>query len=272
MTCNQSFAGNSNFKQNVIALLKKKLFNDPNGVLDSYYNQIGSNTAQPPVVTNVQISNSFSLRQPFDNFQSCPIIGHDIPLWFDNARDFLKTYPKTDKLDNNIIAILKAKNFKTVMLVSQDPLRRNAENGYIQLSSPWGLHGANYKGKPTELIRFIIYALLQAEKNVYITDYSKLYVEGANTPKKSIDLFASNKNASFHNGMFDILQEEWRLLNQEKNNTIVILLGKSNSKIIADLDKIINPLSLNIWNHPASCRFGKVDFNYYKNELINLKP
>ena len=150
----------------IVNILENQLFkSNPHKVLNQRYQQMRSlvNCPSPnwgacspfSIVTNSKDTllaiptNSFpgsSCCQQFDN------LGHDLPYWIE--------VPGNEEQGR-------------VMLVSQDPLRKNQKAGIITLSSPFGMHSIDYRGNRvmTQMVEF----LLNKGYSVYLTDFNKLY-------------------------------------------------------------------------------------------------
>lgn len=102
----------------------------------------------------------FSQKDDFwvgeDGLLEYPCVGHDLPVWL--------------SLSQSPQASLKGKR---IMFVSQDPLRSEHGIGALYLSTPWGLHSANYRDNGQ--LNKLIHGLVQAGVTVYLTDYQKIY-------------------------------------------------------------------------------------------------
>lgn len=269
MLCPQNFVGLANFRSQVENILTSQVFVDPNGEISRYYQMWGDST--PPSVTHcIPFSSSFCLQPLWSPLSSFPTIGHDVPLWFDDYDDFLRTYPDSIKRAkiieyqcNQVVSHLQSREFDTVMLIAQDPLRSVSAPAQVQLSSPWGLHGSYYNCTPTYYVRLIIALLLKAGKNVYITDFNKLYVEGNGVARSQSCRYI----AKHFSGMSTILSCEWNLLNNN-SNAIAIQLGimQGISSVNSAIKSIIGP-SLRVWKHPNARGTG---YQYWINMLLNL--
>ena len=89
-----------------------------------------------------------------------PCFGHDMPVWFRNTRT---------TFDHE----------KKIMVISQDPKRtKNQDNvGTITLSTPFGVHSADYRSHTTnDVVSDFINYLGDSYGIVYLTDARKLYV------------------------------------------------------------------------------------------------
>lgn len=94
---------------------------------------------------------SLSVVQKEANF------GHDLPVWFCRNGD-------------------EDASSRRVMLVAQDPRRNNDEAGGLYISSPYGLHSADYRaGGNGVLVYNVVDALMAVGAIVYVTDALKLY-------------------------------------------------------------------------------------------------
>lgn len=257
MLCSKNFAGVSTFKNNVIKLLKDNLFDDSTGIIDGYYANWGMTSGIVPVVFEKRFDKGFELKEPFSSLRSNDIIGHDVPLWFDDYNDFINTYNLTPTAQSaygkKIVNYLKGKEFQTVFLISRDPLRTTSKKGYLQLSTPWGSHGASYKKAATCNFHFILTMLLEAGKNVYITDYSKLYAKDTTSNSKSPSIQPILNDPLKNAVMREILAEEWKLINKGNQNAIAVQLGKDKilQKQIVDALRI-NASKLKQLTHPAA--------------------
>ena len=97
---------------------------------------------------------------PFNFLSSFNNWGHDLPIWIE----------KDDTGENKKMRI---------MIIAQDPLRTNCENGYIYFSSPFGLHSKAYRGKdPSNVWKIINSILIKYDVQIYLTDYYKFYTTG----------------------------------------------------------------------------------------------
>lgn len=249
------------FRDRVVEILNSHLFVNDLGFIKGYYDGFPN----PDITTNVPITPFFRLREPFCALQTCHTIGHDVPLWFNDLDNFLKHNPLSEEgkeFLNSAKRYYLPRYFSTVMIISQDPLRPNAYPGTIQLSSPWAMHGADYSKTPTYLVRAIIAAFLQAEKSVYITDYSKLYVNSNNIKGRSFVHMVKNYNSQ----MQSILRDEWHLLNQ-CGGVLTIQLGGMAGESSVDNFLQEGQFQAKKWNHPAA---HGASYLYYIDKINNL--
>lgn len=89
-----------------------------------------------------------------------PCFGHDMPVWFRNKK---KTFDHEKK----------------IMVISQDPKRTTTQDriGTITLSTPFGVHSADYRRHTTnDVVSDFINYLGDSYGIVYLTDARKLYV------------------------------------------------------------------------------------------------
>ncbi len=87
----------------------------------------------------------------YDNF------GHDMPVWV--------TYNNNPKA-------------KRIMIVSQDPLRKDDEKYHLYLSSPFGVHSCDFEKRGMDpRVRDMVNSFLGAGLCVYLTDYMKFFAK-----------------------------------------------------------------------------------------------
>lgn len=177
--CNGFPVNGNSFKQQIIDLLYRDLFNIPsNGCLEEWYDLMtnnvnssnnGWNNIVPKPINgkiNVDSKKKDALFECDKNlFKSSSItplfsysnFGHDVPVWVSNG---------------NI------ENMIRIMIVSQDPLRNRGINGKILFSSPFGIHCHDYRNKKNESLMKILQGLWKDNKIVfYLTDFNKLYTQ-----------------------------------------------------------------------------------------------
>ena len=177
--CNGFPVNDNSFKQQIIDLLYRDLFNiQSNGCLEEWYdlmtNNVNSsnngwnNIVPKPIngIINVDPKKKDVLFECNKNlFQSSSIaplfsytcLGHDVPVWMSNG---------------NI------ENMIRIMIVSQDPLRNRGIKGKILFSSPFGMHCHDYRNKKNESLMKILQGLWKNNKIVfYLTDFNKLYIQ-----------------------------------------------------------------------------------------------
>lgn len=170
MQINSPFRCCDNY-QKIVGILTNYLFNNnPNCVLDDRYEQMRTLVNSPSPkwgtcagFTIVQHSKDTLLQLPtgcFPGLAAClqySNLGHDLPYWIEVPNE-------------------KGR----IMLVSQDPLRKKQCPGTITLSSPFGMHSIDYRGK--RVMTQMVDSLLNNGYSVYLTDFNKLYGTYQNKP------------------------------------------------------------------------------------------
>ena len=175
--CNDFPVNGNSFKQQIIKLLYKNLFNiQSNGCLEEWYelmtnhlndsNNVWQKLNPGKGIINVDRRKKdvlFEYNQTiFSSSSITPLFsysnfGHDVPVWVSNG---------------NI------ENMIRIMIVSQDPLRNRGINGNILFSSPFGMHCHDYRNKKNESLMKILQGLWKNNKIVfYLTDFNKLYIQ-----------------------------------------------------------------------------------------------
>ena len=149
------------------------------------------------VLLEVPIGNNTSLSSQLSNYGTVNNVGHDLPYW---------------------IAAEEEKN--KVMLVSQDPLRNNQQDGSITISSPFGMHSIDYRGN--RLMTQLVGGLLRNGISVYLTDFHKLYATQNNKAVNFKGLDSTFK---------EILEKEIK----EFNPSMIIPVGKLAENAIANM-------------------------------------
>jgi hypothetical protein len=166
--------------------LMKKHFNDDNKVWSQVPDiNLDGNKGDPLLVCT---ANDFAANlSPLTTalFQY-PCFGHDTPVWLSPEE------MNADLFDNDKVW--------RVMLVSQDPLRGRGNAGELLLSSPFGMHSADYRKKDGKDMMEIIQAVWNLAKEhqrhvvFYLTDYNKFFVLNGKKSMKTIKQ-AGNRNA-----------------------------------------------------------------------------
>lgn len=122
--------------------------------------------------------------------------GFDLPVWF-NAENATKK----------------------IMIIGQDPKRKNQEAGKLTVSSPWGLHSSLYSNgkkvgtegpsRPASLMNILINEFLKNKASVYVTDSVKLYVNDENEGNNKIyDYLNESSSEEIEDAFIDTLSCE----------------------------------------------------------------
>ena len=83
-----------------------------------------------------------------------PCVGHDLPVWMCGPRPI---------------------EGRRVMVVAQDPLRTGHGTGKLLLSTPFGLHSADYRDNDGGLLMQLALQLMEDGCTLYFTDFMKIY-------------------------------------------------------------------------------------------------
>lgn len=114
-------------------------------------------------------------------------MGHDLPIWMEGA-------PFKDKQNSKFIeesfkveeeSPLGEDKQKRVMIIGQDPMRKDPNLGNIQVSSPWGLHSPKAHANHATFHKNLINPLLENGCCIYVTDRWKLFMANGNSVSDS---------------------------------------------------------------------------------------
>lgn len=154
-------------------------------------------------------------------------LGHDLPTWFSCGTD---------------------EPTRKVMIISQDPLRNNLPGGSLHLSSPFGLHCAEYRGSASDLVLKVVCRLLEERTAVYLTDAMKVYFSFANqaTCLKCRQAYLSSTQFDWKTTFRSVVDREILLFDP----TLVVLMGKPVINMMLD-------------------RFNSATFNTYEMSLLS---
>lgn len=176
--CKDFLVNGGSFKQQIMDLLYKDLFNMPsNGCLEEWYDLMTNNANNSNQTWNGNTPNHGVInidKQKQDVLFECdkklfasssiiPLfaylcLGHDTPVWLSK--------------DGNIEKMIR------VMMIFQDPLRNRGLDGKILLSSPFGTHSYDYRNKTNEALMKILQGLWNSKDIIfYLTDFNKLYIK-----------------------------------------------------------------------------------------------
>jgi len=235
----QQFVSCNNY-QRIVDVLQKYIFGGRKGLLDARYDQMithlnHNHTSWGPFCACSQIitSKDVLLEVPINVFpnlssfsNSCDL-GHDLPYWIE----------------------VNEKEKGRIMLVSQDPLRKNQNPGVITLSTPFGMHSLDYRGN--RLMTQLVEQLLNCGYSVYLTDYHKLYFKTSHRP-----IVMGNE--------MDIINEEIAFFNPTKIVALGIVAG--NALHALQPTQPVKPLPHpNAWFAPPK---GLSKLKYYLTNII----
>lgn len=188
--------------------LMKKHFNDDNKVWSQVPDiNLDGNKGDPLLVCT---ANDFAanLSPTTTALFKYPCFGHDTPVWL-----------SPDEMSGDLFD----EGVWRVMLVSQDPLRGRGNEGELLLSSPFGMHSADYREKDGKDMMKIIQAVWDLAKKrqrhvvFYLTDYNKFFVlNGKDSMKKIKEVASRDPNKIFR----DILNKEIALFQPDLIVTI----------------------------------------------------
>lgn len=162
-----------------------------------WYQPTGTILQTKDVLLEVPIGNNTFLSSQLTKYGTVNNVGHDLPYWIAT---------KGEK--------------KKVMLISQDPLRKNQKDGFITMSSPFGMHSIDYRGN--RLMTQLVGGLLRNGISVYLTDFHKLYAKQGDKAVNFKDLDSSFK---------EILEKEIKKFSP----SIIIPVGKLAENAIANM-------------------------------------
>lgn len=217
-----SFCGDKKFRNRVIKALYGNLPNILQNTISWRYQEMVKNTSlhskqwpQPnPPISGVQVLTStkdvllevraslFSGVTSLTNIWSNNNIGHDLPTWMDEP--LFKTGPSTINSKDNFDF-----DRKRIMIICQDPLRKDMHNFYMYISSVFGMHSRDWRRNLTTT-QIFNQLVCKEGCSLYLTDFNKLYVNGSN-----VNSFAS----TFKN----MLDAEINLFKPDK----IVTLGKA---------------------------------------------
>ena len=129
-------------------------------------------------------------------------LGHDLPVWF--CKNGCANCPSY-----------------RVMLISQDPLRSGDMAGALYLSTPFGLHSADYRnGRNGIVVSTIVDALTFGRAAVYLTDALKVFARERN--------FVKNNYPSIVNDSKTVLNEEIKAFKPD----VIMFIGKDAASMV----------------------------------------
>ena len=234
----QQFVSCNNY-QRIVDILQKYIFGGSKGLLDARYDQMithlnhdhtswGQSCACSQILSSKDVLlkvpiNVFPAQSALSSFSNRSDFGHDLPYW---------------------IEVDKSVEKGRIMLVSQDPRRKNQNPGVITLSTPFGMHSLDYRGN--RLMTQLVEQLLNRGYSVYLTDYYKLYFKTSHRP-----IVMGNE--------MNIIREEIAFFNPTK----IVTLGK----VAGDALQPLQPGIIKLW-HPNARQKGVSKLNYYITNII----
>lgn len=141
----------------------------------------------------VPISLIKSANRDVQKISKCPDFGHDMPVWL------------RQKGSNT--------RFK-VMIVSQDPKRKDDARNFLYLSTPFGMHSCCFRCSGGAAMCSIVEGLLCRNVAVYLTDFNKMY---AMNPS-----YVRTHAASLYKSFGAILEQEARQYDPD----LIVTFGK----------------------------------------------
>lgn len=176
-------------------------------------------------------------------------LGHDLPVWF--CKNGCANFPSY-----------------RVMLISQDPFRNGDMAGSLYLSTPFGLHSADYrKGGKGIVVSTIVDALAFGRAAVYVTDALKVFARESD--------FVKNNYPSIVNNSKTVLEEEMRAFNPD----VIMFIGKDAASMVLSecFEDTVLPTPLRIVKEVCgrericyvACHTSKI--NKFRDELVRAE-